>query len=480
MMKRFGKGLICFWRACLSVPIFFKVLGIGVLVAFVFGGVTLTVLRMGTVGIHRAMLERRAMANTDNLARELSRAMSTGDLLRVQDQIDAAKNEYPDIRFIVAWDAHGRVVAHTFDGAVPDDLLGLHTVPSESKPNVRVLGTPEGLVFDVDVPILGGNAGRLQLGVTDRVLRQQIAILTRLVLGALSLSAVIGVTLALLLTNALTRPLNHLRHMAEQIRQGNFSSRAQIYNADEVGQLSETFNEMAESLATYEAKVKEKEAARVSLLKQLVRVQEEERAHVARELHDQLGQLLTKILFSFQTARQDCFRCGDHCAGLEQEMRYAVDETRRLAWNIRPPLLDDYGLSSALERYLNDMSAHYGIAVSFESVAPEDAPRLSAETEIALYRIAQEAMTNIARHAHASRVDVLLMQRESRVSLMVEDNGRGFDTSALREGPGSSLGIVGMRERAALVGGTLDVESEPGSGTEVIVTVPMETDEHDH
>ena len=205
-------------------------------------------------------------------------------------------------------------------------------------------------------------------------------------------------------------------------------------------------------------------------LQRVVTTQEQERRRLARELHDETGQALTSILLGLRTVEE---------AGDESEMRAAVAEVRelvrstlqdvrQLAVELRPKALDDFGLVAALERLTESFGEQTGIAVAFESTLPTG--RLPAEVETALYRIVQESLTNIVKHSRADQVSVVVGRKENLVTVVVEDNGVGFDPGRPRDG---GLGLIGMRERVALLGGRLAVESRPGAGTTFVAEVPL-------
>ena len=203
----------------------------------------------------------------------------------------------------------------------------------------------------------------------------------------------------------------------------------------------------------------------------MVEAQELERARLARELHDETGQALTSILLGLKALEE---RVGTADGGAAiTELRDLVvatlQDVRRLAVELRPAALDDFGLVPALER-LRDTTTEQGrIAVELKSDL-DDRRRLPAETETALYRIVQEALTNVLKHAEATRVTVRLRLHERLVELVVQDNGAGFDPGAVRDG---GLGLVGMRERVALLGGRMVVESSDGAGTMLKAEVPL-------
>ena len=205
-------------------------------------------------------------------------------------------------------------------------------------------------------------------------------------------------------------------------------------------------------------------------LRGVVEAQESERRRIARELHDEAGQALTSILFGVRELRRardvaDARRAADAITSLVSE---ALDDVRRLASELRPQILDDFGLVPALERLTQSFADRTGIEVQLRT--PEDEERLTSEQETTLYRVAQEALTNVAKHARAASVAVELGRRDEHVELTVRDDGRGMDAPPR---PGASFGLAAMRERVALVGGTFRIETTPGGGTTLRVSVPL-------
>jgi len=204
-------------------------------------------------------------------------------------------------------------------------------------------------------------------------------------------------------------------------------------------------------------------------LRRVVGGQELERRRLARELHDETGQALTSILLGLKAVEEapDDETLAAAARHLRELVVATLQDVRRLAVELRPKALDDFGLVPALERLASTFQEHTGIEVHFEERL--GAQRLPEETETALYRIVQEALTNTVKHAHARTVSILLVRRASRVTAVIEDDGRGFDLAHARE---DGLGLVGMRERVGLVGGRLTIESSEGTGTTLVVEVP--------
>ena len=205
-------------------------------------------------------------------------------------------------------------------------------------------------------------------------------------------------------------------------------------------------------------------------LRRVVDAQELERARLARELHDETGQALTSILLGLKHL-DDVIETDDArvaTAALRELVVTTLQDVRRLAVELRPSALDDFGLVPAIERLAGTLAEQSELVVDLEARLGEQ--RLPAEAETALYRIVQEALTNVVKHASARRVSITLVRKEGFAVVVVEDDGLGFDPRTTRTG---SLGFVGMRERVELVGGRLTVESAPGAGTTIAAEVPV-------
>jgi two-component system CheB/CheR fusion protein len=232
-----------------------------------------------------------------------------------------------------------------------------------------------------------------------------------------------------------------------------------------------------ESLQAEVAERKRAEAVRQQLLRRLVTSQEEERRRVSRDLHDQMGQHLTALRLNLEPLKdRSLLQNGlrEQVERLEQIAMQLDADADFLAWQLRPPVLDDVGLAAALERRVKEWARYFNIHAEFHTSGFRQT-RLAPEIETHLYRIAQESLNNVAKHAGASRVDVLLEYRKNYAVLIVEDNGQGFDPNqtAITGDEGKEFGLIGMRERAALFGGTVEVESAPDQGTTIFVRIPI-------
>ena len=198
----------------------------------------------------------------------------------------------------------------------------------------------------------------------------------------------------------------------------------------------------------------------------LLEGQELERKRLARELHDETGQALASILLGLKSLEQQVG--PEPVARIRELVGTALDDVRRLTVELRPPALDDFGLEPALERLTSLVGARSGVDIQ---LSVRSAVALPADQETAIYRIVQEALTNIVKHAKANSVSIIVMASGETVRLVIEDDGTGFDPEKVREG---ALGLVGIRERVVILGGRFELESAPGDGTTIVVELPTQ------
>lgn len=219
-------------------------------------------------------------------------------------------------------------------------------------------------------------------------------------------------------------------------------------------------------------KVQQAEADLRRLSQQLVRAQEEERRSLSRDLHDQVGQVLTALRMSLGNLENAFQRNNESIANelnlAKRLASQALRSTRELAMDLRPTMLDDLGLEAALQWHARQHAKIYGVPVSVEVRTPLE--HLLEPERLCVYRIVQEALNNSAKYSHASNVEVAVASSGNSVTVRISDNGQGFDQN---DGVGSGLGLLGMRERVAELGGTLTIDSNLNGGTRVIAELPV-------
>ncbi len=216
------------------------------------------------------------------------------------------------------------------------------------------------------------------------------------------------------------------------------------------------------------------------LLQKIVTIQEDERRRIARDLHDQLGQLLTGLRLKIESLSETVSRepqddIPERVQRLKEIAGRLDSEVSFLAWQLRPPALEELGLREALAAYIRESSLHFDRRIDFH-VTGLGGIELNPEVETQLYRITQEALNNVIKHADAKHVTVLLKRRGGELILIIEDDGCGFvpeEAEGARHDPEQGIGLTGMRERATMMGAAFEIETEPGSGTAIYVRVPL-------
>jgi two-component system sensor histidine kinase UhpB len=293
--------------------------------------------------------------------------------------------------------------------------------------------------------------------------RSTLDLVGLLVLGGLVLSVLVN---ALILRLALS-PLKLLERAASQVLAGNLDARAPSSPvADrELDRLTGTFNGMLDTVAVYRQRLRD-------VAVRALTAAEEERKRIARELHDETAQMLAALLIRVRIVRNS--PDPEALDALLEDMRREIGESlegiRRFARGLRPPALDELGLGPAIESHARHLTENVGIAIRVEADPLEGV--LTPEAELALYRIVQEALSNVVRHAAATRAKVRVARAPRAVHVVVEDDGGGFDVAGVMAGERRGLGLFGMQERAAYLGGRVDIESRPGRGTRVRAEIP--------
>jgi two-component system sensor histidine kinase UhpB len=277
---------------------------------------------------------------------------------------------------------------------------------------------------------------------------------------AVGLCAMVALNLALL--RRAFGPLQRLKRFMRGVDPLAPGRRVPVDEADpEVAELTEAFNEMIERLET-----ERRESARRAL-----RAQESERLRIARDLHDEVGQALTGVMLQLQQVIEGPAEHARAAAKhAREDVRGSLEEIRLIASRLRPEALDHLGLPSALAALTTQVARRSGIDIRRD--IESKLPQLPPEEELVVYRVAQEALTNVARHSGATRAELALGHDDGRVVLLVRDDGVGLDTEPQRSG----TGIRGMRERAVMIGAELDVRSADGAGTEVRLALPARGD----
>lgn len=428
-------------------------------------------------GMAREMAEQQLTKQGISIAGEM--ASRSADLIFTNDRFalhqlvnDTVKyNE--DVRYVFILDGLGNVVANSFGNGLPEGLQFANMVNNEEHHKLLTINTEEGLIYDVAMPIFGGKAGTVRVGMTEKAILSIADTSITKVLLATGIVGLVGIMAAIFLTFVLTTPIKEMVAAAREIEKGNYKERVPLWwGRDELHELGMAFNKMAGSLERgYEA--------RTGLIKKLINAQEEERKRIARELHDETSQSLTSLMIGLKTLEhsQEPAEIKQKVAELRQLTNKTLEEIHDLSLALRPSVLDDLGLVPAINRYLQDCKRNFNMDIDFHAQGMEGV-RLPSEVEISIYRVVQEALTNVAKHAKATSVSVILERQGEAVTAIVEDNGVGFDLDSIWKSPVKEkrLGLHGMQERVQLTGGHLTIESSPEIGTTIYAQWRINTD----
>lgn len=487
-----------------------------------FGAVCLLVLILGTFSYfqyarHRDLLLENLERSTTAMGRvitgSLQHAMLTQDFGEIQQIVDqvaqqgeivtlALLNKRGEIRIA----PQGARVGTRLNQQEPSCQVCHRYTPQQRKGSV-ILEQPGGRIFRTMTPIENepecytchGSQARLNgVLLTDfsmATIDQHLAADLRD--NLLWTAAAILVTIIMINLMMSQLVVTRLERFVEAIKlfgRGDLSQRVASQSGDEIGELAQAFNRMAEGLgekAQLEARVRahaqererlydelrRKETLRGQLLEKLITAQEEERKRIARDLHDQLGATLSGLTLSIEAAEQSL---PTSPAPLQERWQrtkvlatQALEETHKLILDLRPVVLDGLGLVAAIRADAEERLPARGIDVQVNVLGVRR--RLAPELELALFRIVQEALNNIAKHSEARHVQLALEFQDAVVMVTVEDDGKGFDVPTVSNSKDKTrgLGLLGMAERAQLAGGSFHLESQVGRGTRIVLTMPV-------
>lgn len=280
-------------------------------------------------------------------------------------------------------------------------------------------------------------------------------------------------TISIAMNQMVIKKLQHFMEAASLLGKGDLKRMINFKGDDEIKRLSESFNFMAKALM-------DKMKMERRYLSQIIEAQENERKRISRELHDEIGQALTAIKFNLDMIDKDLPQSFSNIRGRLGEAKSLSNHTltamRQLSMDLRPTMLDDFGIIPTLRWYIQNFSNRLNIFSHFEARGFEE--KLPTQIETAIYRIIQEALNNIAKHASANRVEIFLEEKDTTIRASIVDNGRGFDLEKVLhpESPERGFGIIGMKERVSLLGGQIDIHSRLGEGTQIHLEIPYKRD----
>ncbi len=415
-------------------------------------------------------LDQKTISLTRDVAARSMEPILTNNIFKLHQLAYNTMDNNDDVIYVFFIDDTGNILAHTFKDYFPPDLLTIEHEGSGAGNSLRKFQTEEGVLRDAAAPVFPGPDPEetVRVGLVDYSLQEALAASTQRLLLISAITFVIMSIIVYFITTLTTiKPLNSLMNLVQAVAQGDLSQRATVKSGDELSILANNFNAMTQQLA-------QAQEARERLMQRIIHSQEDERRRISRELHDETGQMLSTLMISLHFL-ETCTNLNElkqKTAEFRQLLLKSLEQVRLLAWKLTPAPLIDLGLKAAIESNINKYRDYWEINLRMEGLEHH---RFPPETEVSIYRVTQEALTNIARHARAKNVDILLDCQGDKLLVTIEDDGVGFDLEKLEEESElkTNLGLVSMQERISLAGGKLKIESSPGKGTTLHVSIPL-------
>ncbi|WP_236613303.1 HAMP domain-containing sensor histidine kinase [Chrysiogenes arsenatis] len=433
-------------------------------------------------------LDKQGVSLASDLAARSADLVLTSNVYAMHQLLHDTVNNNDSVQYAFVTNEKNEVVAHTFSGGFPVALLRVAQEVPAMNQGKRLLEIEEQVVHDFSRPIVDGRVGVARVGLHEKNIRASIIHVTRTIVQTTIMMSIVGIFAAFLLTNLLHYPINLLVDATRRVSLGDFAQRVVIHTKDQIGILARAFNEMGENLARKEgensrllAELEKKESVRRNLLKTLITAQESERKRISRELHDETGQMLSSLMLHLRHLKsaEGNVLIDEEIERMRAVVEHSIHEVKRISRQLRPSILDDMGLLPAVEHLGREYQKNAQFEVDVVIQGREISRRLLPELEITLFRIVQEALTNVTKYAEASNVSIIFTLRGDLLQLIIEDDGEGFDVERHFAGDTSHehLGLHGMQERVEIVGGTFQIESTRGVGTTIYVSIPITYEE---
>ncbi len=419
---------------------------------------------------------KRQLSVTRSLATTVANSIVSDDRLDIRNSLDDLLETEPDVVYAFVTGLDGLPLAHTFTGGFPPGLDRANRLKAGSASNVRLLDAGAQLVQDFAYRPFKDVPAEVHVGFDTRA---QDSLLTSsrrnaIMIGLAFFLVTTGLVYAL--DSRITRPLERMSAAVSETHAGRLGGPLEVTSNDEVGRLSEAFNDMQRRLHEQFSEIEAARKASRNLAQKVLSAQEQERSRVAAEVHDSLLQHMVALNYHIEGLDLESPQVDDGTA--EQLKRFArllkstISAGRELVESLRPPLLEVMGLGAAVRDLLTGSCDRAGVKCEFHS---DKLPTMDPALEIAAYRVVQEAVNNALRHAEPRLVQVGLRLDDGSLTATVCDDGRGFDLEDRARAAASSshLGLESMRERAETLGGNLTVATSREHGTVVTVAFPL-------
>ncbi|OIJ13817.1 hypothetical protein BKP35_08550 [Anaerobacillus arseniciselenatis] len=417
-------------------------------------------------------LEEQGKSIARNIADVSVNHLLTENIHSLNRMLKEHINSNKNIEYILIFDWAGNLFTHTLPSSPSDDLLNI-----SNSDEMQVVKTDAGYIWDFSAPITDYQVGVVRVGISES---KQLAIVKAILSNifiSLMVFFVISAIIVSTLHKILTKPITELVKGTQMLSKGKFDYRVpNSERKDEMGKLITSFNQMIEDLQNYKKKTGELDNKRRFLLEKVINIQEEERKLISMELHDEIGQSLTGVKLNLKSLEHLVVdqNTKDKIIDLHTQVSQSLTSIHDIIVEIGPRFLEGKDLVKVFERYVYEYEQRYSINVLLEVDNPLDI-NLVNKAKASIFRIMQEALTNIAKYAQATEINISLQKTHSHLILIIEDNGVGFNVQKEFEQMSSNknMGLFSMQERTSLLDGNLLIESEQGIGTTIFVRIPL-------
>lgn len=437
------------------------------------GLATTFITRMILLKLLKTEFQHKGVAIARSLAANSLVDVLTHNTSRLKKLVEDEKSLDSDIAYIFIIDSSKRILAHTFNKGFPIELAKVNNVEGNGTFNIQPLDTQMGLIYDIAVPVHSEKnlLGQARLGILQNSVQSTIARINIVFISTTLLIMAIGILLSYRVSSLITKPISRLVEATQSVHKGNFDIRLDGNAKDEIGILTQTFNEMV-------AHLKEQ----IEEIKRLATV--EERSRIAVELHDSLAQnlihLITGLEFCEKLFQKDPRRTYNEIGQLKENSRHLLGEAREVIYDLKKDETQDgYVWLNQISDFINDFQKKKKKYIPVKSDISASIPRISLTKARMLFYIIREAFNNIDRHSQANNVEVALTSNPGdNLNITIKDDGIGFDVEKTLETylASGKFGLAGMRQRVSTIGGELFIDSKLGEGTKIFIRIPLEKD----